>query len=899
MVQTFVKRPISPLVFEPLYTPPEEVLYPGSDEEATPDERENKRLRVESQGRQYLNGRPLFIQTAGLRGPFDKNWVNPWRSKKRKSGVDDIKRFPNARTEVVSAHYGKEAGESTAEKAGVTISGHGILENRSNQFKPLPTKTSGQENVANTRRSQTELDEAPSEHGSQTMADDGIIRTDKSGHQWLKTDTAFVQAPLNDETPSSTPTPIAKPRSKSHVISSREPQAAERAVTLPLSPKQQYRLSPNRKRLPRPNKEAHIQTVAPATTEPVPGVIELVNRVPSTVREISLTRADATTKTGDDEVKRLSHRASQLASRQALRQVDTEDGLRPVEKLSQGAAVRLPENNKRKITSRLTPYVSEIVSGNEAASSAALRAAKAPKPKPSPHAVPPSTYQPEFQYRYARKGISTSASPQGPSFFDAPEQPQMRSRTDSSSSSGSSAFAEALEAAQEKAASKSFVSSPSPSLAIKGPESKSVKTNRQALRRLTFTPSGGAKVASRPSSGSSAIEPGKTDIKHQNKPLSNNTPPSLLRTSTKSSVRSLTNGNQSRNSNVLPEAQTDPIARPLAQAPSGPSTDFLETDKQLPNVASFDEGDSYLDLSTQAAAWKAHRTFQADVVSALTPARPQKENSSPVKSTSRKARITPTATGRHHSKLANAQLAKPSGSDEEEPMSTQEMVDAYSPFVVTTIKKRPPTVQQQRVSVDLSPIQNKKAEPPPHAAPILLPDSPTTVAFHARSPGMSTSPSPTPSPSPEKSTPPMIPFTAINSKPPSSSRTSFSILPNGTLTETSLYQQDGQQQRQQEEDGMPDDDYDDISLPVDPFGFIAASRTADAGADDDAQRGRKEDGSGRWDLDAAIEDAGSFLGEWDVEVEARKEGVRGRKRESAGGGGGAISRGILKGRTST
>ena len=81
-----------------------------------------------------------------------------------------------------------------------------------------------------------------------------------------------------------------------------------------------------------------------------------------------------------------------------------------------------------------------------------------------------------------------------------------------------------------------------------------------------------------------------------------------------------------------------------------------------------------------------------------------------------------------------------------------------------------------------------------------------------------------------------------------------------------MYQQDGQQPQD-----VPD--YDS-SLPLDPFGF------EDIGGDGQMQ-------GGSWDLDAAIEEAGSFLGDWDVEAEARKEGLS-RKRESG-------SRGILKG----
>lgn len=872
MVQTFVKRPTSPLFFEPLYTPPEDILYPGSDEEATPNEREKKRLRVEIQGQQYLNGRPLFILSAGLRGPFEKGWVNPWRGKKRKYAVDDIRRFPVAETEAFPRHTHVQEGPSTAKRTLVGVSGYGSLDYGSENGAPLATEASGQEEPTAKRRRHGELDEPQGYHGSQRNLNKGVTAVDGNRHHWLKMDKAYPHARSREDTRSFTPTPTAKPRSKSHAVSSPQPEHSGRAITVPPVPSYQKGLSRSKdraieigntnKNITVASEKAHVETTKHATTDLRLGATDPVNGMRSNVRERSLSKTDALTRDGYDEVKRLSQGAA--------RRAEVEDGQLQAKRLSQEAVARAIDGNQGKTSSRLTPYVSEAVVGTDAASSAALRAAKAPKPKPSPHAVPPSTYQPEFQYHYTRKGTPASTSPQRAPFVDAPEQPQARPRSDSSSSSGSSAFAEALEAAQEKAALKSFASSKSSSPAIEGPETKSVKKNRKALRRLTFTPSGGAKVApawtsSRPSSSSSVIEPGKIEMQYQDKPSSND-PPSLLRTSTKSSAPSLTNGNRSRNSIILPEAQTDPIAHPpLAQAPSGPSTNLLETDKQSPKIPSFDEGDSYFDLSTQAAVLKAQRSFQADIVSTLTPRRPKKEKSSPIGSMSKKTEITPIAHGRREIEAANAQLVKSSDSDDEEPMSTQAMVDAISPFVVTTIKKRPPAVQK-RISNIPSPTKERKANPPPQV-PVFLPESPTTNEFRTRSPGMSTSPSATSSPSPEKSTP-RIPLShpTTHSKPPSS-LTSFSILPNGTLTETSLYQQDGQQQQD-----IPD--YD-ISLPLDPFGFD------DAGGDGQRQ-------GSTWDLNAAIEEAGSFLGDWDVEAEARKEGNLSRKRESG-------NRSILKG----
>lgn len=877
MVQTFMKRPTSPLLHEPLYTPPEEILYPGSDEEATPNEHEKRRLRVEIQGQQYLNGRPLFIQSAGLRGPFENGWVNPWASTKRKFGFDDIRRFPEAAIEAFPRHSRVEARPSTAKKRPVAVSGYGSLEYDSDNGAPLVTEASGKEEPTVKRRRRGELDEPHGYHGSQRKIDMEAVVPDINRHYWLKTDKAHPQTRSRGKARSFTPTPAAKPPSKSHATSSPHPEHLGRAITVPLGPKYQKGLSrskedaldirnTNKITKSAPSKEAQVETAELATTDLRSGVIDLGNDFPSNVRERSLSKTDIGTRCGYDEAKRLSQRA--------VRRAEVEDGQLQAKRLSQEAVMRAIESDHKNAPSRLEPYVSEALLGYDAASSAALRAAKAPKPKPSPHAVPSSTYQPEFQYRYARKGTSRSTSPQTAPFVDAPEQPQARPRSDSSSSSGSSAFAEALEAAQEKAAIKPFASSKSSSPAIEGPETKSVKKNRQALKRLTFTPSGGPKVASnvastrtssKPISISSAADPGKIELRYQDKPASND-PPSLPRTSTKSSARSLTNGNRSRNSIIFPEAQMDPIAHPpLAQAPSGPSTNLLETDKQSPKVPSFDEADSYLDLSTQAAGLKAQRTFQADVVSALTPRRPKKEESDRIGFTSRKADITPMAQGRRETEAANAQLMKSSDSEDEEPMSTQAMVDAISPFAVTTIKKRAPAVQK-RTSVIASPTKKKKAFSP-SPAPILSPESPTIAAFRTNSPGMSTSQSSSPSPSPEKSPPPIpLSHPTTNSKPPSS-LTSFSILPNGTLTETSLYQQDGQQQQD-----IPD--YD-ISLPLDPFGFD------DAGGDGQRQ-------SDTWDLNVAIEEAGSFLGDWDVEAEARKEGDLSRKRESG-------NRSILKG----
>lgn len=86
---------------EPIYCEapqnPDDVLCPGSDDEAygSPTER---RMRYEAQARRFLEGKPVFLLSASLRGPFDRKsgWVNPWRSKSTSRTKSAHRRRPPA-----------------------------------------------------------------------------------------------------------------------------------------------------------------------------------------------------------------------------------------------------------------------------------------------------------------------------------------------------------------------------------------------------------------------------------------------------------------------------------------------------------------------------------------------------------------------------------------------------------------------------------------------------------------------------------------------------------------------------------------------------------------------------------------------------------------------------------
>ena len=67
----------------------EEIFYLGSSEDEDSDQRRRKRRRREKIGKQYLEGLPLIIDTASLRGPFRDDWKNPWAKPSRSAIIKE------------------------------------------------------------------------------------------------------------------------------------------------------------------------------------------------------------------------------------------------------------------------------------------------------------------------------------------------------------------------------------------------------------------------------------------------------------------------------------------------------------------------------------------------------------------------------------------------------------------------------------------------------------------------------------------------------------------------------------------------------------------------------------------------------------------------------------------
>lgn len=77
-------RPVSPLSYEPIVPSAEDIVYENtSSSDEDEEQRQAKRRRIEEYGTRYRQGRPVYIMTAHLRGPFEKPWQNPWQKKKK------------------------------------------------------------------------------------------------------------------------------------------------------------------------------------------------------------------------------------------------------------------------------------------------------------------------------------------------------------------------------------------------------------------------------------------------------------------------------------------------------------------------------------------------------------------------------------------------------------------------------------------------------------------------------------------------------------------------------------------------------------------------------------------------------------------------------------------------
>ena len=627
MVQIFKKRHTSPVRYESAPLLAEDLVYLASeDEEDLADPGNERRKTIESLATQYLQGRGLFIQTASLKGPFESGWKNPWAKKRKRDDQKEGRRSEYARVNHSrSKLQSKEDALNSTESRRRSRSGGSkalmAVEDSRIDSEPLSKRAKLEDN---------QVESKVSVHGAGHKG---------AGTSWLKR--RNMRPGVDEGGKEATPTPTP--------------------VTIP----------------------------AQQCPQVIPGGVEDYS------------------------------------------------------------------------TTHLSAYTPIVVVEKASSKNAARHAARSPKP--SPRTVPPNTNQPEFRY-HSRKTGSTSTSDKS-AFVDSREYVAKRSPSSSPSSSGSSAFAEALEAAQAKASSGGASShTPSP-IAMKPPYAQAAK--HPVPKRLSFTASGGIRIdraiwtTKFGSNDAAAVSNDSGEGVPDQKNGGEN-----VAASSESLVKkdeSPSNAASNSVSSNLPSAQ---ILSNKPLLPSGFSTNQFESENlgiaPLKAEPFDDEGDSFVNSSTQAMELKAQRAFQGildDTPVAERSKVPMKANIPVVDPLTRT--IDPELT-----------LKRPLNGAQPDPgyqilaelaPNTQALVDSFSPFAVTTTKKRLPPLKK-RTSFAPSSTKSKLN------TAVTTPSTTSPTASRNKS------------------------FSATAAQPQSSKplstsntfKTSFTVHPNGTFTETPL-----------------------------------------------------------------------------------------------------------------
>ena len=829
MVITYTRPSLPALRFESLSPPPAEVLWPDSDEDAGVNVHISKKRRIESLGQQYLQGRPLFIVSAGLRGPLHDEWVNPWAKQKktgRMRGEGEIVE-PITATKVTTAqrehasnalpHNESVATANTQtlvrdqDKGYVSPKDHNALARKESDMakeaarlvqadKGASCTGFGEEEMSKTLPRGYDLAEALAKHPADQPR--------PKETSWLKSNTTILRDSSRVHSKSPTPTPTSRPsddsclerRGPSRLGFDTSPAASKADAKQPEPPAfpSFSGFTPINKRRPIGIDKESVSKTTPETStrlvKPIRRKKEVLVDQPPAVMEKTLLQADIETREGFLSAKRLSQ--------EAIRHAEIQDGYFAVKRLSQEAA-------KRALDASPTPHkglssdrrnLPDDQPGSETPPAGRAATSERKDSENSHHQTPSADGQalssPEVKAHHHTNPSSIQAPPLALSVSMSPAGFLYRRTTSGSSSSSldSTPYPQALEAAKA-----------------------------QAVKRLSFTASGTVKFGppGSPNAQRSTAKP--TDQASPSRQLARKqVSPGKVKTTSKSSSSPATDmllpKDISDTSSVLADAQgPSRQAGTVEPVQSAPSTNLLETDIQSVKFTSTEERDSDTHFSTQAAVIKAQRSFQTELVSPLKDpsmrfaTMQQMQISGPIGSglsaDNTTAAITPFRTFHEANAGALERLRTPALV--EVPMSTQAMIDAVTPFTRSTIRK---TVPEKKTSFVPSPTEGKG----------LGNEEDIDGGFGKLGLDMETSPDA----SDDEEEPPANAPSALRSLSKQSSSIhlqlspAFSIAPNGTLTE--VYQQDGQRP------------------------------------------------AAEWNLDAVIDDAGSFLGSWDVDNELKR-----------------------------
>lgn len=344
------------------------------------------------------------------------------------------------------------------------------------------------------------------------------------------------------------------------------------------------------------------------------------------------------------------------------------------------------------------------------------------------------------------------------------------------------------------------------------------------------------------------------------------------------------------NGDVLPEAQ--PITDKLT---FGPSTNLLETDSQSLKFPSTNEDDPSAQFSTQAELAKAQRLFQLDLESPLKasmPGLPRTTSFSSSSTVDGPRRDSPSKAPVQRSRYSYAGALQSPSSSQEVP-STQAMVDAMSPFAMSTVKKpggfldalaKPASAifgymgwsQSQKAdsqvptkTTDAEVLGQSEFPGVPFEAPADIPSPPSRVRNSILEPAIAFDQPALNMETNDSSDVDSLAYAL--SQPLESPKPRRRKSSTGARHYVRAHDDESDFESSQQPAGLIRDDcgrWCNVSTqipPVTPRRMTLRSVSSASQAKSQGQDGQRRSG-----LEEAIDEAGSFLGEWDIKEEARK-----------------------------
>jgi hypothetical protein len=211
-------RPVSPHSLETCALPPsdndtDDLI--ASDDELDDVSRTAMKQRIDKLAESYLQGKPLFILSASLRGPLDEGWENPWkknRTHQHGRTVSDHKaKMPEPvvkETDLRAPRY-KEGLSAVAHRPEIPVSSFSSI----NKMSVPPgnrsiSKSSQRESKQPTPRGREECRSPVKSNGLQSSSAESRTKGPLGGSAWLKKDRPLLNFTKYDP-PSSPTTSVA------------------------------------------------------------------------------------------------------------------------------------------------------------------------------------------------------------------------------------------------------------------------------------------------------------------------------------------------------------------------------------------------------------------------------------------------------------------------------------------------------------------------------------------------------------------------------------------------------------------------------------------------------------------------------------------------------------------